>query len=104
MHQISGKAAPAAGSAADRTVPTETDPGPGIGRRGTDAEMRKGQGVSIMNTKTLFYILKRIGLAILTIWVVITVTFFVMHAVPGGPFMSEKAISIMIYYLLFKSQ
>ena len=46
-----------------------------------------------MNTKTLLYILKRIGLAILTIWVVITVTFFVMHAVPGGPFLSEKAIS-----------
>lgn len=46
-----------------------------------------------MNSKTLFYILKRIGLALLTIWVVITVTFFVMHAVPGGPFMSEKAIS-----------
>ncbi len=46
-----------------------------------------------MNTKTLFYILKRVGLAILTVWVVITVTFFVMHAVPGGPFMSEKAIS-----------
>lgn len=46
-----------------------------------------------MNTKTLAYILKRIGLAILTIWVVITVTFFVMHAAPGGPFNSEKAIS-----------
>ena len=46
-----------------------------------------------MNSKTLFYILKRIGLAILTVWVVITVTFFVMHAVPGGPFMSEKAIT-----------
>ena len=42
---------------------------------------------------TLRYILKRIGLAILTVWVVITVTFFVMHAVPGGPFMSEKAVS-----------
>ena len=46
-----------------------------------------------MNTKTLKYILKRIGLAILTVWVVITVTFFVMRAVPGGPFLSEKAIS-----------
>ncbi len=46
-----------------------------------------------MNTKTLAYVLKRIGLAILTIWVVITVTFFVMHAAPGGPFNSEKAIS-----------
>lgn len=46
-----------------------------------------------MNTKTLMYILKRIALAVLTVWVVITVTFFVMRAVPGGPFMSEKAIS-----------
>ena len=41
----------------------------------------------------MFYILKRIGLAILTVWVVITVTFFVMRAVPGGPFASEKALS-----------
>lgn len=46
-----------------------------------------------MNSKTLYYILKRIGLAILTIWIVITITFFVMHAIPGGPFMSEKAIT-----------
>ena len=41
----------------------------------------------------MFYILKRVLLAILTIWIVITITFFVMHAVPGGPFMSEKAIT-----------
>lgn len=46
-----------------------------------------------MSTKTLGYILKRLGLAILTVWVVITATFFIMHAVPGGPFMSEKATS-----------
>lgn len=46
-----------------------------------------------MNTKTLMYILKRIALAILTVWVVITVTFFVTRAVPGGPFMGEKAIT-----------
>lgn len=46
-----------------------------------------------MNSKTLGYLIKRVLLAILTVWVVITVTFFVMHAVPGGPFMSEKAIS-----------
>ena len=44
-----------------------------------------------MNTKTLLYIVKRILLAIFTVWVVITVTFFVMHAVPGGPFVGEKA-------------
>ena len=46
-----------------------------------------------MNAKTLSYIIKRILLAILTIFVVITITFFVMHAVPGGPFTSEKAVS-----------
>lgn len=46
-----------------------------------------------MNSKLYFYILKRILLAILTIWIVVTVTFFVMHAVPGGPFVGEKAIS-----------
>ena len=44
-----------------------------------------------MNSKTLFYILKRILLAVFTVWVVITITFFVMHAVPGGPFVGEKA-------------
>lgn len=45
-----------------------------------------------MSTKTLLYIGKRILLAILTVWIVITVTFFVMHAVPGDPFTSEKAL------------
>lgn len=43
-----------------------------------------------MNTKTLWYIVKRILLAIFTVWIVITITFFVMHAVPGGPFVGEK--------------
>ncbi|MDE6016295.1 MAG: ABC transporter permease [Acetatifactor sp.] len=39
------------------------------------------------------YITKRILLALVTIWVVATLTFFLMNMVPGGPFMSEKAIS-----------
>ena len=46
-----------------------------------------------MSSKMMFYVLKRILLALLTIWIVITVTFFVMHAVPGGPFVGEKAIT-----------
>jgi len=46
-----------------------------------------------MDSKTLMYIVKRLLLAILTIWVVITVTFFVVHLVPGGPFMSEKPVT-----------
>ena len=41
----------------------------------------------------LKYIAKRIGLAIVTIWVVATITFFLMNMVPGGPFLSQKAIS-----------
>ncbi|MBQ3530060.1 MAG: ABC transporter permease [Oscillospiraceae bacterium] len=46
-----------------------------------------------MNTKTLLYILKRLALAVLTVWIVITITFFVTRAVPGGPFLGEKALS-----------
>ena len=46
-----------------------------------------------MNKKLLFYILKRVILAIVTIIIVITVTFFAMQLIPGGPFTSEKAIS-----------
>ncbi len=41
----------------------------------------------------LKYIAKRIGLAIVTIWAVATITFFLTNMVPGGPFLSEKAIS-----------
>ena len=41
----------------------------------------------------LKYVAKRIGLAIVTIWAVATITFFLMNMVPGGPFLSEKAIS-----------
>lgn len=39
------------------------------------------------------YIVKRIILGIVTIWAVATLTFFLMNMVPGGPFLSEKAIS-----------
>lgn len=44
-----------------------------------------------MRSNTLKYILKRVLLSVFTVWVVITITFFVMHAVPGGPFVGEKA-------------
>lgn len=39
------------------------------------------------------YIAKRLGLAVITVFVVATLTFFLMNMVPGGPFMSEKAVS-----------
>ena len=41
----------------------------------------------------LKYVAKRLVLAVVTIWAVATLTFFLMNMVPGGPFLSEKAIS-----------
>lgn len=38
----------------------------------------------------LKYIGKRIGLSIVTIWVVISLTFFLIRLMPGGPFTSER--------------
>ncbi len=46
-----------------------------------------------MDSKTVSYILKRIVMAVFTLWAVITITFFVMKAVPGDPFASEKAVT-----------
>lgn len=39
------------------------------------------------------YIVKRLALALLTVFIVATLTFFLMNAVPGGPFVAEKSIS-----------
>ncbi len=38
------------------------------------------------------YFVKRILLALFTILIICAITFFTMHAVPGGPFNSEKAL------------
>lgn len=40
----------------------------------------------------LDFFVRRLLSAILAIWVVITVTFFVMHAIPGGPFQRDKVL------------
>lgn len=39
------------------------------------------------------YLVKRVLLAIMTIWLVATLTFSLMFMVPGGPFLAEKAPS-----------
>lgn len=39
------------------------------------------------------YVVKRLALALLTVFIVATLTFFLMNAVPGGPFVAEKSIS-----------
>lgn len=42
------------------------------------------------------YILKRIGVAILTLLLIMTITFLLMNAVPGSPFLTEKSTAEMI--------
>ena len=46
-----------------------------------------------MNSKFVAYMIKRFLMAILTIFLVVGITFFVMHAIPASPFSSEKAKS-----------
>jgi oligopeptide transport system permease protein len=46
-----------------------------------------------MGARFAMYTLKRLGMAILTIFLVIMITFFTMHAIPSSPFNSEKAKS-----------
>ncbi|RYG57996.1 MAG: hypothetical protein EON56_01010, partial [Alphaproteobacteria bacterium] len=41
----------------------------------------------------LTYIIQRLGMMLLTLWAIITLTFFLMHAVPGGPFVSERMLA-----------
>ncbi len=46
-----------------------------------------------MSARFAMYTLKRLGMAILTIFLVVMITFFTMHAIPASPFSSEKAKS-----------
>lgn len=39
------------------------------------------------------YLLKRVLLAIITVFLICAITFFLMNAIPGGPFNKEKALS-----------
>lgn len=39
------------------------------------------------------YVVKRVLLAIVTVFVICAITFFAMNAIPGGPFEGEKALS-----------
>ena len=41
----------------------------------------------------LKYIVKRVAMGLLSIFIVATLTFFLMNMVPGGPFVAEKSIS-----------
>lgn len=48
----------------------------------------------------LRYIIKRVGLAGLTVLIITAITFFTMNAIPGGPFAKEKAPSEAVKAIL----
>ncbi len=48
------------------------------------------------------YVFKRLLMAIVTIWAVITITFVLMHSVPGNPFRKEGKMPAVIYENLQK--
>ena len=39
------------------------------------------------------YVVRRLLVSLLTLFVIVTITFFLMHTVPGGPFVGEKPLS-----------
>lgn len=48
------------------------------------------------------YLLKRILMAVVTVWAVITITFILMHSVPGNPFRNESKMPKVVYENLQK--
>lgn len=48
----------------------------------------------------LKYIGKRVVMAIVTLWVIITATFFMMHSIPGNPFAKEGKMPEAVYETL----
>ena len=49
------------------------------------------------------YVFRRLGGAIIILWVIITVTFALMHAIPGGPFTTEKKLPPQVKQVLKQS-
>lgn len=45
----------------------------------------------------LRFILKRLGLGLITLWAIITITFLIMHNIPGDPFASEGKMTQSVY-------
>lgn len=43
------------------------------------------------------YLLKRLGMSIVTLWAVVTITFILMHSVPGNPFAKEGKMPKVVY-------
>lgn len=43
------------------------------------------------------YLLKRLAMSLVTLWAVVTITFLLMHAVPGNPFAKEGKMPKVVY-------
>lgn len=43
------------------------------------------------------YLLKRLFMSIITLWAIVTITFFLMHSVPGNPFAKEGKMPPTVY-------
>lgn len=48
------------------------------------------------------YLIKRISLAFVTVFIISVITFFSMNLIPGGPFNSEKALSESVQQVLME--
>lgn len=48
------------------------------------------------------YLLKRILMSIVTLWAIVTITFVLMHSVPGNPFAKEGKMPAVVYENLQK--
>lgn len=48
------------------------------------------------------YLLKRLIMSVITLWAIITITFILMHSVPGNPFAKEGKMPAVVYENLQK--
>lgn len=48
------------------------------------------------------YLLKRTIMSIITLWTIVTITFFLMHSIPGNPFRKEGKMPASVYENLLK--
>ncbi len=48
------------------------------------------------------YLIKRVLMSVVTIWAIITITFVLMHSVPGNPFRQENKMPKVVYENLLK--
>jgi len=42
------------------------------------------------------YLIQRVAMMLVALWIIVTITFFLMHAVPGGPFSADKKLPDVI--------